>query len=116
MRSFVCALCLALPATGVAAAAPIFANPLHVFHHSDSSQQHHAKPQWVRLTFRNKTLHNIYLQIGNQRFLMHANSQICVSMTVGAVVIRRDESDSRHDGERIMTAAKTDNDRDVDVG
>ncbi len=117
MRTFVFALCLALPASGIAGASATHSNnPLRFFHRAASSSPARAKPQWVQLRFRNATLRDAELQVGKDRFRVKAWSEMRVRVTSGAVVRRVDDSNSRHDGEIVMQVRPADEGRLVQIG
>lgn len=115
MRSFVFAVCLAVPATGVAAAAPMDYNPLHLFRHAPATTAT-PRPQQVKMTFRNLALHDFYLQAGKEKYLLRARSSMTLRLDVGATVKRLDNQDTRHDGEQVMEISTTDANRTVEVG
>jgi hypothetical protein len=106
MRSMILALALVAPLSAVAAT--------HTFT-SPMSNVHQPKPQEVYLTFINHTNSDREVRIGNEQYKMRLNSEMHVYAPVGSTVRLFSETNSKVNGQELMTIQASDSNRDINL-
>ena len=108
MRSLIFALALAAPVSAVAStSAYSYSNPLTTMHHHNAQE--------VLLTFRNYSVQDRELVIGDKEYKMASVSTLRIYVPVGSPVFVYSETNSKVNGQELMTIQASDFNRDINL-
>ena len=106
MRSLIFALALAAPISAVAStSAYSYSNPLTTLHHLNAQE--------VLLTFRNYSVQDRELVIGDKEYKMASVSTLSIYVPVGSPVFVYSETNSKVNGQELMRVSASDADKSI---